>query len=197
MRIPFISKKKAAPSAEQPRQYDGRFAVKEPDRLEKRVESEQKALSGTVEVMNSIYGIMEKQEAIMNAKVEAVLASGYEPEGSESDGLLAILVPVLEQLAPYAAPYIGPLLEKYAGVSPNHTSAVGMTPTIPSVSPAGSGSPPPAGGMDFKQLVAQAADSNPTLIKAAMPVINSKLKEQGIEPELFKQAILNLSKAVK
>lgn len=97
---------------------DGKFTAKTPITLEKRVETEQKALSGTVEVMNSIYGIMEKQEAIMNAKVEAALASGYEPEGPESDGILAIAMPILEQLAPHIGPYIGPLLEKYAGVNP-------------------------------------------------------------------------------
>jgi len=126
-----------------PRTPTGTFAAKEPVTIEKRVETEQKALSGTMEVMNSIYGIMEKQEALLNAKVEATLAAGYEPEGPESDGLLQLAIPILEQLAPYIGPYMGPLLEKYAGVKPQTMpTAAGMAQ--PSGNSVDGHTPPPA-----------------------------------------------------
>lgn len=170
---------------DRPRGPDGTFAASTPaPGIDKMVSREGDALLGTMKVMDSIYGIMEKQNAIIDAKVESILASGYEPEGPESDGLLAQLLPILEGLAPHIGPQLGRLLDKYSGVQPpGAVIATAPVATAP-------------GGIDPVKLIKDAAGTDPKLLKLVWPAIQVKLKEAGIEPETFKQAIANINKAI-
>ena len=195
MKIPFRKSKQQALAEAKPRDELNRFVATSNNndgvKIQKGVEAEAKALGNTMQIMDSIYGMMGKQEALINAKVESILAAGYEPEGTESDGWMAVLAPVLQELAPHIAPYVGGLIEKYAGVSPN----LSPQPKYQTVTPPAHETPS-GGGINFADLINQAAKTNPTLLKAAMPAINNELTKKGIDPVAFKAAIQNLNRAI-
>lgn len=176
----------------QPRAPDGTFGSTGAAKgIDKTVESETKAISATMDVMAGITKLqaaqddaLTKRDALINARVEALLNAGYEAEGPESDGLLAVAAPVIQSLAPYIGPYLAKILGTEAPLNVMPTASGQPSPT------------PAPPDMNVVDLIKQAATHDAKTIKLAMPIINSKLKEQGIEPALFKQAVLNLAKAV-
>ena len=136
-----------------------------------------KQMTQVMDLVAAMDGMMEKREALINAKVEGLLASGYEPD--EPDGLAAILAPIIEGITPV----LPQIIERI--VPPLQAGAV-AGPT-PSAAPA---------GVNPVMLIQRAATTPVPLLKAAMPQINAELEKVGVTRDQFKEAIQRLAKAV-
>jgi len=164
------------------RQEDGKF-VKAPD-IAKQVNVETSAISGTLGVLTEINKLIASQNELINSRVASILEGYAEPPEPDGMGWAEIL----KQIAPYVAPYLPKLLEKYAGVTPSAP----VEPNSPP--PAESPTPPPQ--EDIITYIRLASKASPIVIKPFIPKLLEEVEKKGINPKEFIQAIHNIDKAI-
>jgi len=196
MKLRFWRKK-----LDKPRAPDGTFLASSvaPARqdIAKTVQPELQAISGVAEVMKGINFLVEQG---IQQRMGPMEESGPDIEiGNE-------WAPVLQQLLNHVGPYLGPLLEKYGGLSPSSATSSPqalksgdvMVPQEeqPTSMLAASQPEQPAQAMG-SNLIKDAAQHSPRVIKLALKAGGFKeLEKQGISREEFKQAITNIYKAI-
>ena len=141
--------------------------------------------------MDAIEGFMAKRDAAIESRVTAIL----EGEGSlEPDGQLNSWLPVIQGLMPAIQPYIPAIMERL-GLSRSTEIAVEQGQAFSS-SPAPQSHP---ASENLAKYITMAAKANGRLgkeaIRLAIPTMEKRLQESGIDPQEFKQAIINISKA--
>jgi hypothetical protein len=192
MRIPFFRKKKPAKTTVTPvvqiRNEDGTYgeSLTNPRKdISRIVAGEQSAIQGTVTVLKEVVGLSNMINDMATQKAEDMIG---EPEPSFSLG--SEWAGVVSQALPYIAPYLPGLIEKYAGVKPQATSA----PDTQGVQ--GSKESAPVGS-DMAKLIGMASKAPIFTLKASLPILKGELEQRGIAEDDFKKAIANLAKAYK
>jgi len=169
--------------------------------IDQAVQKETSAISNTLSLITELNKFSQAQQA----QVEAKAASMVEPV-EEGIGIGSEWAPVVGQILQYVGPYLGPLLEKYGGLSPSSATSSPqalksgdvMVPQEeqPTSMLAASQPEQPAQAMG-SNLIKDAAQHSPRVIKLALKAGGFKeLEKQGISREEFKQAITNIYKAI-
>jgi len=196
MRLPWQKSKSAEKAAAQARTALGKFAtperegalkVRETLDQAKQIETETKMFSGIAEGMTAIEQLVQARQKSIDEAIEAALED-YEPEGAAGNEWL----PLIQQLIPY----IPGIMNKF-GINPNG----GGSPSPPTAPPSPVADPP-APPVDLFKYINLAAEAHRvpggmTALKVALPTAFEAMEKQGVDPEVFKQAVINISKVVK
>lgn len=186
MRIPFFQRKKLAPNADLPRTAAGTFAPRTPVQpIDVAVEKETKAISNVVELIGAVRKMGAEEDERINSKVAAALEA-YGEEDLEPDGLNQ-WTPIIQAILPYL-----PGIMQKIGVAPTSEPPPSAAP--PSPSPP-TDAPAPAAQENLAVWISRASEASPKLIKPVLPMLHAKIKESGIEPEVFKRAVINIARA--
>jgi hypothetical protein len=186
--------KKAENAAAQQRDEYNRFApaqresaikVKEVTDQAKQIETESKMFSGIAEGMTAIEQLVQARQKTIDEAIAAALED-YEPDGQKDSW-----APIIQELVPLFKDYI----MKMGARSPTALSSPSPLPPGDPPSP----QPAPIDVMSYMKLAAQAhkVPGGMTALKAALPTAFEEMEKQGVDPEVFKQATLNISKVLK
>jgi len=199
MKFPFLSRKErikptVLERTGQPIASDGRFGaiidVGKARETSKRIEQETSAISGTLSIMSEINKLIESQNSVIESKVASALEQ-YDLSSPEPDG--TAWIPLITKLADNIAPYIPSLMQRF-GVNPIPSSP--MQPPEPSPqTPLPEQPQNSAEQEDILIWIKRASEASPKVIKPLIPMLNARLQQEKIDPQEFKKAIQNLSKA--
>jgi len=192
MRIPFFQKKRPAPNSGLPRSSLGQFSAREPGRELKQAQADGQILNSQLSMVDTMFSFMDKFNDRIDSRVAAAMEEGIEPE---PNGLAAYL-PLIQSAMPYIAPYIPGIMERL-GISATTGVPPSEAPPSPSSSGPAAAASSTAAGQGIIPWINRAAEASPKLIKPFIPKLLEEAERQGIDPVKFKQAIINISKAIQ
>jgi hypothetical protein len=203
MKLPWQKSKKAQIASTRERSDSGQFLSQNPpvvaaNKTFREVQAENQVLGTTISTMDSMMAFMNKFDELVERKVESRLEGLEEGAGDPESGWL----PILKELAPYIGPQLPGLIEKFTGIPAGGSGNAGEQEGSPSPSPPSPAPSPPSStgsqeSIDIAGWISTAAKLTPGLIKPFIPDIEKELEKRNMNPQEFKQAIINLSKAYK
>jgi len=209
MRLPFRKNRNAEKAAAQARTARGTFATPERESAvkvrevldqAKQIETESQMFSGIAKGMTAIEELVQARQKTIDDAITLALED-YEPDGHGED----TWAPLIKELVPLFKDYIMKMGATGATLSPGALPSSHSPPSPRAPPPPTEGIPSPApiqtpiDVMSYMKLAAQAhkVPGGMTALKAALPTAFSEMEKQGIDPEVFKQAALNISKVLK
>lgn len=196
---PFSRKKTnlvAGRPVDAPRAPTGAFVpVAGPPAVSKQLDGEYKNFSTLAQGMKEIEMLINEREKARNAMLDGDMVE--ETIGSEWAPTVNM---ALQIFGPSLAPYIPGIMEKL-GIAPSapleeKAAEAGASPLSGGVQTAPA--EPPKDVSMYIKLAAQAHKSPGGMkaLKAALPTAYKEMEKAGMNPEEFKQACINISKAI-
>jgi hypothetical protein len=189
MWIPFRKSKNAVKAAAQPRAEGGKFAAPPAIITARAVETESKNVSALAETLKQVQEI----SSMMTPEIEEGVA-GYTSEW------IPVIQTGMQLFAPVILKYSDSLMERFGftanAETPLSAPSPGAPPSpLPSPNNAAQ-TPEPAAQASIATWISRAAKASPKMIKPFIPRLLEEVQRQGIEPEVFKKAVTNISKAI-
>lgn len=176
--------KKAEKAAAQLRDENNKFSSgRISSAVSKSADDENRTMTTTINTMDSMIGFMTKFDELVDRKVEQRLE--YENDGATDNEWL----PIVKEILPYL---------------PNIMQKIGITSVG---EPNGGASPPPQASPpqashDVMKYMALAAKAHKIpggidTLKAVLPQAYEEMEKAGIDSSVFKQAVININRAIE